>query len=131
MSRTARSWAIALAAWTGLVWTTRIGNIWGDDGLTGGEKLGRTALAASFTLLAVGLVVAVVRRAPWARAAVGVLAAWTAAVWVVRALGIALGDHDAAFVVVHLVLAVASIALGAGAWRAASRDEPVPATADR
>ena len=40
------------------------------------------------------------------------LAGWTVAVWVVRAVDIAaLSDHDTAFVVVHLVLAAVSIAL--------------------
>ena len=48
--------------WTLLVWTTRIGNIWNDDGLTAGEKWGRTGLALSFTALA--LAVALRRVAP-------------------------------------------------------------------
>jgi hypothetical protein len=47
---------------------------------------------------------------------VGALAAWTVVVWVVRAIGIATGDHEAAFIAVHLVLATVSIALSAAAW---------------
>jgi hypothetical protein len=109
---------VALVAWTFLVWTTRISNIWGDDDLSSGEKWGRTGLALSFTVLAVAVAVALWRRAAWLRPAVLALAAWTTAVWVVRALGIATGDHDAAFIVVHLVLAVVSIALSALAARA-------------
>jgi hypothetical protein len=45
--------------------------------------------------------------------------AWTTVVWVVRAGDIALGrDHEVAFVVVHVVLAVVSISLGILAARA-------------
>ena len=110
-------WTISLCVWTFVVWTTRIGNIWNDDALTGSEKWGRTALALSFTLLALAVVVALVRRAAWLRSAVVVLAAWTTAVWVVRAVGIATGDHEAAFIAVHLVLAVVSIGLSTLAVR--------------
>jgi hypothetical protein len=112
-----RGWTIALCAWTGLVWTTRIGNIWNDDALTDGEKWGRTGLALSFTVLALVVVGALVTRASWRGLAVRVLAAWTTAVWVVRAIGIATGDHEAAFIAVHLVLAVISVALAALAVR--------------
>jgi hypothetical protein len=108
---------IALVGWTFLVWTTRIGNIWGDDGLTTGEQWGRTGLAGSFTLLAALTAWALWRRAPWCRTAVAALAAWTVAVWIVRAVGIAAGDHEAAFIAVHLVLATISITLSAWAVR--------------
>jgi cobalamin synthase len=112
-----RRWTIALCAWTGIVWTTRIGNIWNDDALTNGEKWGRTGLAMSFTLLALVVVVGLVTRSSWQRLAVRVLAAWTTAVWVVRAFGIATGDHEAAFIAVHVVLAIVSISLAAQAVR--------------
>jgi len=112
-----RRWTIGLCVWTFLVWTTRIGNIWNDDALTDGEKWGRAGLAMSFTVLALAVIVALVKRAAWLRPAVVVLAAWTTAVWVVRAVGIATGDHDAAFVAVHLLLAAVSIALAAQAVR--------------
>lgn len=108
----------ALVVWTLLVWTTRIGNIWGDDALSTADKWGRTGLALSFTVLAVATAWALWQRAAWLRPAVGALAAWTVGVWVVRALGIATGDHGAAFVAVHLVLAIVSVALSALAWRA-------------
>ena len=112
-----RRWTIALCVWTGLVWTTRISNIWNDDALTDGEKWGRTGLALSFTVLALAVVVGLVQRAAWLRAAVLALAAWTTAVWIVRAIGIATGDHEAAFIAVHLVLAVVSITLAGLAVR--------------
>jgi hypothetical protein len=109
---------VALVAWTLLVWTTRIGNIWRDEGLDTAGKVGRTALALSFTVLAVAVAVAAWRRAGTAlRASVVALAAWTTAVWVVRSVVITTGDHDTGFKVVHLVLAVVSIALSALAIR--------------
>jgi hypothetical protein len=112
---------VALSLWTLLVWTTRIGNIWGDDELTTGEKWGRTGLALSFTVLALAVGWALVRRQPWLGLAVKVLAGWTTAVWITRSIGIATGDHDAAFIAVHLVLAVVSIALSVLAVRETSR----------
>src|SRR5688500_13349406 len=113
--------AIALVAWTLLVWTTRIGNIWGDDALTTGEKWGRTGLALSFTALAASVVIGLVRRAPWLRLAVLALSGWTVGVWAVRSVGIATDDHSAAFIAVHLVLAAISITLAGLASRATVR----------
>lgn len=120
---------VALAAWTFLVWTTRIRNIWTDDALTTAEQWWRTALAGSFTVLAVVVVVGLVRRASWLRAAVLALAGWTVAVWVVRAVGIASADHEVGFVVVHLVLAVVSSVLSVVAVRATSAAPVRTATA--
>lgn len=117
-----RPFAVALVAWTFFVWTTRIANIWRDADLDTGEQVGRTALAASFTVLAVAVVAALWRGSSRARlVAVGLLAAWTTAVWVVRDISIVTADRDAAFVVVHVVLGVVSIALSALAWREARR----------
>jgi hypothetical protein len=117
-----RPLALALVAWTFFVWTTRIANIWRDEALDGGEKLGRTGLALSFTVLAVAVVVTLWRRDERAgRVAVGALAAWSVAVWVVRDVGIVLADHEVGFKVVHTVLAAVSIVLAALAWREARR----------
>jgi hypothetical protein len=116
-----------LVVWTLLVWTTRIGNIWDDDALNSGEKWARTALALSFTVLAVGVALALVRRARWLDVAVKVLAGWTLGVWVVRSIEIATGDEGAAFVVVHLVLAVISVVLAALAVGELSRRPARPA----
>jgi hypothetical protein len=114
--------AVALVAWTFFVWTTRIANIWRDGSLSTGEQLGRTGLALSFTVLAVAVLAALWRGSARAvRLAVGALAAWSVAVWVVRDVRIALGDHDAAFVVMHVVLGVVSVVLAALAWRETRR----------
>jgi len=102
---------LLLAGWTVLVWTTRIGNILGDDDLDTGEKVGRIALALSFTALALLIVWAVLTRSPRRRLAIVALAGWSVGVWVVRAVGIVGGDHSAAFIAVHLVLAGVSFVL--------------------
>jgi hypothetical protein len=115
-----RAATTALVVWTFFVWTTRIGNIWGDDALTAGEKWGRTGLALSFTVLAIAVAWALWRRPAWLRTVVLGLAGWTVAVWAVRSVGIALGDHGAGFITVHLVLAAVSIALAVLAVREAS-----------
>lgn len=126
-------WAVvALVAWTFFVWTTRIGNIWNDDDLATAGKVGRTALALSFTVPALVVVGALWRRREWLRPAVLALAGWTVAVWLVRGTGIVVGDHDAAFKVVHAVLAVVSIALSVLAervTRGSSDREPAPVAA--
>jgi hypothetical protein len=119
--------AVAFVAWTVLVWTTRLRNIWSDDALTTGEQVGRAALALSFTVLALLVAVALARRAGWLGGAVVALAAWTTVVWIARAIGIATGDHSLGFVVVHLVLAVASVALATWAVRA-TRQTPAAST---
>jgi len=115
--------AAALVAWTFLVWTTRIANIWRDADLDTGERWGRTLLAVSFTVLALAAAVALWRRLGQATVvAVGALAAWTIAVWVVRGIGILAADHDLGFKVVHTVLAVVSIVLAVLAWRKTRRE---------
>jgi hypothetical protein len=126
-----RPFALALVAWTLFVWTTRIANIWRDEALDGGEKVGRTGLALSFTLLALAVVVTLWRRAERAAlVAVGGLAAWSVVVWVVRDARIVAADHEVGFKVVHTVLAVVSIALAALAWLEARRVAAVsPASA--
>src|SRR5262245_7746727 len=117
--------ALALVGWTLFVWTTRIFNVWGDAGLDTGEKVGRTGLALSFTLLALAVLAALWRGRARARlVAVGALAAWTVAVWVVRDIRIVAADHDLGFTVVHVVLGVISIVLAAWAWREATRTAP-------
>jgi hypothetical protein len=119
-----RPFALALVAWTFFVWTTRIGNIWRDADLDTAEKVGRTGLALSFTLLALAVVGALWRGSARTRlVAVGALAAWSTAVWIVRDARILVADHEVGFKVVHTVLAVVSIVLSVLAWREARRAE--------
>ncbi len=129
---TRRRATLALAAWTYAVWTVRIGNILGDDALDGAEQARAVGLALAFTVLASLALWTELTDRPRRRTAVLALAAWTVAVWAVRAPDLALGDHGAAFVVVHLVLALVSVGLSwlavrAGTVVAGSREQ----TADR
>jgi hypothetical protein len=115
--------ALALAAFTLFVWTTRIRNIWTDDSLTIAGQLGRTALSLTFTAFAVAVLWLwwQGRRrgavAPSARTVVSLFAAWTIGVWAIRAVQIASAGHDAAFVAVHTALAVVSTVLAVWATR--------------
>ena len=109
---------VALAGWTLFVWLTRVRNVLGEDGLGTGARLGGLALAASFLVLAGSVLAGAGRRPGLLGPATRGLAAWTVVVWVVRGVDIALGDHSAGFVVVHLALGAVSIALAGLAVRA-------------
>lgn len=109
----------AFAAWTVFVWGTRIRTILSDDG-------GAVALAVAVGLTVLGVLVAVdaaTKRLPWA-VPWAVLA--TVVVWAVRAPQVLVNDHGVGFKVVHVALAVVSVALAIGAWRARAR-QPVAA----
>lgn len=110
--------------WTLFVWVGRLRNLNADPG--GFAEASRWSLIGSivFTVLGLALVLSVI--AGWITAArsgdrifaagakrvfVVALAAVTAVVWLIRATDIARGDHTAAFIAVHVVLAVVSIGL--------------------
>jgi len=116
---------VVFVAWTLLVWATRIDNIVGADDLSGWGRAARLALAGSFLVLGVAATVGIGRAgARWLVPLLRVLAAWTIAVWGVRAIQIGLGDHAVGFVIVHTALAVISIGLALAVLR--SRPAPVP-----
>jgi hypothetical protein len=123
--------AVVLVVWTLFVWTTRIGNIWRDDTATTGSKLASTALALSFTVLALAVAAALWRRAEAAlRVGVIGLAVWTVGVWVVRSVTIMTDDRGAGFKAVHGVLAVVSVALAAWAVRSVRSTPSAESQAD-
>jgi hypothetical protein len=99
----------ALAGWTLLVWTTRVRNIVDDGG-----SVAELAVPALLVVLAVAAVSDRRRGLP-------LLAAATVAVWLVRVPLLLARDHSAAFVAVHLVLAVVSVSLAGLALREARR----------
>jgi hypothetical protein len=123
-------WAVvAFVVVTAFIWVQRLVNLAAGD---------ESDVAVSVVLSVVFLVMAVASAAALVAAwrhqwAVGRLVAgiWRAAalvsvaVWVVRALQITLDWRSPAFVVVHVVLAVVSVALAAGMWRAAGRSVAV------
>jgi hypothetical protein len=107
--------ALVLAVWTLFVWATRIRNALGDGELGGKSKALALSVAGAFTLGAIAVIVALVRRAPLS-AVVATLCAATAVYWPVRIVQISTRGHSAAFVTVHAVLGLVSIALAAWAW---------------
>ena len=131
-----------LVAWTLGVWGTRIRNIAEDTELAGFERVWRTGLAIGLVLTALVAGAALlaqffgsgssgrVDRPRWLQGAIGALGSITIITWVARGIGIATADHGAAFIAVHLVLAVVSIGLAVWAWRSltvgrsASGDQP-------
>lgn len=131
--RAGSGWAWALVVWTLLVWGGRVRNALGDPALRGGGRTGPLLLAATFLVPALALgVLLVLARRPGGRgggavpAAVGALALWTVAVWVVRATDIVVGgDHPVPFVVVHVVLAAVSTGLAVAAVRQQLRGRSV------
>jgi hypothetical protein len=97
-----------------LVWGTRISNILSDDGGTGA-----LVVAAGLTALAVAALASLLGAPlPWA---VPALAVATLVVWAVRVPLLLGNGHGAAFVVVHVVLATASVVLAVGALRTSPR----------
>lgn len=108
------------------MWATRIDNIVGDESLDAFGRAWRLALALSFVVLAVAAGVRWRRRTgPSGRPLVAVgLAWWTIGVWIIRGGGLALAEHEIAFIVVHLALAAVSIVLAAQVLRSLS-DAPL------
>lgn len=113
---------VAFGAWTLFVWGTRVGTAFEQDDLRGLDRVGRVGMAVGFTLAGIALLVVAWRARGRVLTAGEVLvirlaAAWTIAVWLVRGVQIALADHEVAFIVVHLVLALVSIGLAVATTR--------------
>ena len=102
---------LVLGAWTLFVWGGRLRNIANDESLTGWALGWRAGLAAIFVGLALAVVTAIFVRRRALKPAALALATTGIVVWLVRGTDIALGDHRAAFIAVHTVLAVVTIAL--------------------
>ncbi len=109
----------ALVAWTLFVWIGRVRNIIDDETLFGWSRNWRLGFATSFIALAVGVGGLAIRQLtveaanPWLANLVAILAVYGIVVWLIRGADIVLGDHSVGFKVVHAVLAVVSIGLGA------------------
>ena len=116
---------LVLAAWTLFVWGGRLRNIAGDETLSGWALGWRAGLAAMFVGLAVAVVAAVFAGRPSLRHAAIALATIGTVVWVVRGVDIALGDHSTAFIAVHTVLAVVTIALSVTVGRRWLASRPI------
>ncbi len=114
--------------WTLFVWGGRLRNLWLEPG--GFGSAGRWSLYGALAFTTLGLAVLAVwstgRFGPGSsrfgstsaqRLAVLALAALTAVVWLIRGVDIALGDHEAAFIAVHVVLALVSVSFAAAATK--------------
>ena len=106
----------ALPVWTLFVWATRIRIILRQDG-------SRSAVIVP-VVLTVFAVAALVDRRRWSPA----LIVATVAVWVVRLPLVLVHHHSVAFKVVHVTLAVISLALSWATWRALRPSTPVSPT---
>lgn len=123
--------AVGLAAWTLVVWVGRVRNVIVDDELAGLDRAWRLALAVAFIVLATVVAAALVRFISLARASsygvarrcAAALAWFGIVVWPIRALTILLDSYELGFKLVHTVLAVVTVGLGAMVlrWVAATR----------
>lgn len=119
---------LVFAAWTLFVWVGRLRNLIREPGPLADTSRWSLAWSIAFTVLGLALVGAVALAATgragrplgWAVASLGVL---TVAVWVPRAIDIALGDHSVGFILVHVALATVSISLAVAAWRGLGEGE--------
>ena len=111
-----------LAVLTLVIWGNRIWLAWTNDEDTVAEKLVWSVPITVFVAVAVALVAVAVRGQPltvgWRRTLATGLAWGTVVYWAVRAPMITLADHPAGFKVVHVVLALVSVAASAAALRA-------------
>jgi len=123
-----------MVAWAVFVWSTRIDNAWGDHKASLASKWGATLLSASFLVLAVATVVALLRARGrlWSRGEARLLkvfAAWTTLVWLVFGTLIVVHHHPVAFKAVHVTLGLVSIGLSVATWRSVDRSEARSSTA--
>lgn len=119
---------LVFAGWTLFVWGGRLRNLAQEPGPIGDASRWSLVGSVAFTLLGLALVAATVLvarsgrgrgRAPSSiRPVLAPLVVLTIVIWLLRGVDIAIGDHSVGFIVVHLVLAVVSIALAVASWRA-------------
>ena len=107
---------VVFVAWTAFVWSTRIRNLLGDDDASTPTKVWGTTTSLVLLGLAAAVLVALLTRRAWFRPALRLLGGLTVVVWLVRGADIVVDDHGLGFTVVHLVLAVISIALAVATW---------------
>ena len=103
----------ALPIWTLFVWATRVRIILNQDG-------SKTAVIVP-VVLTVLAIAAIVDRRRW----LPPLIVATVAVWVVRLPLVLVHHHSAPFKLVHAALAVISLGLSWGSWRALRRSTSV------
>jgi hypothetical protein len=114
-----------LCAVTLFIWLNRIWLSWTNPDVDLPAKVALSVPITAFVVTAFVVLIAMVRgvdrRAGWFRGLVRLFAAGTVVFWAVRLPMILLNDHPAGFLIVHTVLAVASVAAAVGAWRSLDR----------
>jgi len=133
-------WLLALGSWTVFVWFQRIGNVIGDDDLSGFARIWRLVVAVGFVaagMALVGCVVAGQRSVAGQRGGGGAglgrfasplgvgLAAVGSTWWILRGGQILIGEWELAFKAVHTVLAVVVVGLSVMVWRTRGYDRPL------
>lgn len=113
---------LVFGSWNALVWLGRVRNIVSDDGLSGGSKALWMVPALVFGVggaVAVGAWWKAGTSAQAPRWALAVAAVATASLlyWPIRTMAMLFASHGAAFVLVHLVLAVVSMLLAGAVLR--------------
>ena len=116
-----------LCAVTLFIWLNRIWLNWTNPDVDLPAKLALSIPITAFVLASFVVLIAMVRGvdrgAGWFRCLVRLFAAGTVMFWVVRLPMILLNDHPAGFLIVHTVLAAASVAAAVAAWRSLDRPE--------
>ncbi len=103
----------ALTSWTVFLWLSRLRNVLGDDDLTSTGRAWRIGVVVVFVVLAIVAAAGMIRRT---MVPLLVLIVWTVSYWLVRGIGILVGDWSVGFKAVHTALMVVSLGLAIGAW---------------
>src|SRR3954454_4575569 len=113
MSQRTRTLSFVMAGWMAFVWITRIRNAAGDETLSSVARASAYILSAVCLAGAATLAVVAARRGPerLVVALVVPIVVAHAAIWIIRATQIALGDRGVPFKVVHVVLGLVSVGL--------------------
>ncbi len=129
---------LVLAAWTILLWSTRVRNALDDATLVGWSRTWQVGVSVLFLVVAAVLAGLSLLRPSGARRVGVVLAVAGSIWWAIRGVGIVVGDHEPAFTIVHVILAIGTIAISSwllrGEWsarRSASIGDPSTSEASR
>ena len=111
-------WRWVLAAWTLVVWATRLRNVIGDDDLDGGEFVIALVIALGFVMLGAALLGTLFGIESGQRPVVMVLVIAGILRWTIRTPFVLASDEwSAGFKVVHTVLWIVTVVISVLAWR--------------
>ena len=98
-----------------LVWIIRVYNLFEDNEISNGERVGSLLVSTVFLLAAIAVIKILVgswrdRNIKKSRL-ITAFCIWTVTFWIVRSVGILIADHGAGFKIVHACLAIVFILL--------------------